>query len=205
MVDAKVVYASSQDPTFPPSAMLDGRPDTFWASSGLYPQVVVLTLPGLTAIDNLAILAYNVRKVSVARSIKTQPTDFEEVVEKELPHDDGKLQSSVLSAEQMTAVHIRITIVEGHDHFCSVHKVSVAGTVTQGYGGGQAVPAPKKVMPSKPAIVSSPPKQQPTRTPVQVTSKPSPQIEQDDEENDHLPPTTYIQDIVEDIPDDEDY
>nr|XP_053634382.1 uncharacterized protein LOC128689943 [Cherax quadricarinatus] len=59
MVDAKVMYASSQDPTFPPSAMLDGRPDTFWASSGLFPQVVVLTLPGLTSVDSLTILAYN--------------------------------------------------------------------------------------------------------------------------------------------------
>ncbi|KAK8400765.1 hypothetical protein O3P69_002516 [Scylla paramamosain] len=127
MVEARVVYASSHDPAFPPSAMLDGRPDTFWASTGLFPQVVVITLPAVTSLENLSILAYNVRRVSVARSVKALPTDFEDFVEKELPQVDGKLQNSVLS-EQVTAAHLRLTITEGHGHFCSLHQVSVVGT-----------------------------------------------------------------------------
>ncbi|XP_069944756.1 uncharacterized protein [Cherax quadricarinatus] len=210
MVDAKVMYASSQDPTFPPSAMLDGRPDTFWASSGLFPQVVVLTLPGLTSVDSLTILAYNVRKVSVARSIKTQPTDFEEVVQTELPHDEGKLQNSVLSSDQITAAHLRITIVEGHDHFCSVHKVSVAGSVGQGYGADHPAPNLTKVKTEHPPAVPNPPVQQRPRSPVQVDPKADSlsvvdDDEDEEEETEVLPPTTYIQEMVEDIGDDEDF
>lgn len=155
MVEAKVVYASSHDPSFPPAAILDGRPDTFWASTGLYPQVVVVTLPGVTSVDSLSILAYNVRRVVVARSVKSLPTDFEDVVEKELPQVDGKLQNSLLS-EQVTAAHLRLTITEGHGHFCSLHKVTVVGS-----SGGQPEQGSAKIT----AIVSSPKMQQqsPTR------------------------------------------
>ncbi|KAK3873755.1 hypothetical protein Pcinc_021262 [Petrolisthes cinctipes] len=136
MVEGKVVFSTSHDPTFPPTAILDGRNDTYWASSGLYPQVVVVSLPTITSVTSLDLLAYNVRKVVVARSVKNQPTDFEDVIERELPHDEGKLQNSVLSSEPMTASHLKITIVEGHDHFCSVHKVTVVGSATS--AGGQA-------------------------------------------------------------------
>ncbi|KAK4311776.1 hypothetical protein Pmani_016733 [Petrolisthes manimaculis] len=136
MVEGKVVFSTSHDPTFPPTAILDGRNDTYWSSSGLYPQVVVVSLPSITSVTSLDLLAYNVRKVVVARSVKNQPTDFEDVIEKELPHDEGKLQNSVLSSEPMTASHLKITIVEGHDHFCSVHKVTVVGSATS--AGGQA-------------------------------------------------------------------
>ncbi|KAG7153409.1 Intraflagellar transport protein 25-like [Homarus americanus] len=206
MVDAKVIYASSQDPTFPPSAMLDGRPDTFWATSGLYPQMVVVTLPGITSVDALTILAYNVRRVSVARSIKTQPTDFEEVTERELPHDEGKLQSSVLSSEQITAAHLRITIIEGHGHFCSVHKVSVTGTASSGVGGGQPGSGFTKVTTnnSSPAVFS-PPSHQRTRSPLQVMSKPNPFTAVGDDGDEDLPPADFTQNQIIGLPDDDEF
>merc|ERR1739838_765094 len=117
MVQAKVVFASSQDPAYPPDAMLDGRPDTFWATSGLYPQQFVVSLPTVSVIDTVALTSYNVRKVVVARSVKSNPTDFEDFSEKELEHDEGKLQNAVVSSDQISAAHIRITITAGYGHF----------------------------------------------------------------------------------------
>ncbi|XP_042885360.1 uncharacterized protein LOC122261660 [Penaeus japonicus] len=59
MVEAKVIYATSHDPNYPPGAMLDGRHDTFWATGGLYPQVIVVTLPSVTSVENVTFTAYN--------------------------------------------------------------------------------------------------------------------------------------------------
>ncbi|XP_076041962.1 uncharacterized protein LOC143025835 [Oratosquilla oratoria] len=128
MQDAKIAYASSFDPAFPPDAMLDGRGDTFWVAGGLYPQHFVVSLSDVTSIDSVSLISYNIRYVKVERSVKPNPSDFEGLMETELPQDEGKLQNSLLSDKVVPAAHLRITIVAGHGHFCFVQKVTVSGS-----------------------------------------------------------------------------
>ncbi|XP_069973473.1 intraflagellar transport protein 25 homolog [Penaeus vannamei] len=183
MVEAKVIYATSHDPNFPPGAMMDGRHDTFWATGGLFPQVFVVTLPNVTSVESVTFTAYNIRKVKLARSIKSQPTDFEDVLEEELKHAEGKLQSTVLSPEQISAAHLRFTIMEGHGHFCSVHKLSVAGSQNPQPPVPTAAllrstkeensPPPSRLSSQSPEESASQPPQKP-RAPVQVMPKEGP-------------------------------
>ncbi|XP_042890645.1 intraflagellar transport protein 25 homolog [Penaeus japonicus] len=184
MVEAKVIYATSHDPNYPPGAMLDGRHDTFWATGGLYPQVIVVTLPSVTSVENVTFTAYNIRKVKLARSLKTQPTDFEDILEQELLHAEGKLQSTVLSPEQISAAHLRLTIVEGHGHFCSVHKFSITGSQNAAQHSPTAAlllsttkeegsPPSSRLSSQSPEDMSSQPPQKP-RAPVQVMPKDAP-------------------------------
>ncbi|CAL4127682.1 unnamed protein product, partial [Meganyctiphanes norvegica] len=79
MVQAKVVFASSQDPAYPPDAMLDGRPDTFWVTCGLYPQQFVVSLPSLSAIDTVALTSYNVRELCDLNILKINKSTFEKL------------------------------------------------------------------------------------------------------------------------------
>ncbi|XP_064115627.1 uncharacterized protein LOC135221750 isoform X2 [Macrobrachium nipponense] len=159
MVDAQVIYASSHDPNFPPAAVMDGRRDTFWVSNGLYPQFLVVSLPGLTSIDNVNIIAYNVRKISVARSIKKQPTDFEEIAQEELHHEEGKLQETPILSQNVSAIFLRITIEEAYDHFCAVHRLSVTGTVSNPNPSSASLPPSKpKVNTEAPSVVPPPKK-----------------------------------------------
>ncbi|XP_068243958.1 uncharacterized protein [Palaemon carinicauda] len=150
MVDAQVIYASSHDPQFPPAAIMDGRRETFWVSSGLYPQFLVVSLPGLTSIDNVNIVAYNVRKISVARSIKKQPTDFEEIAQEELNQDEGKLQESPILSQNVSAIFLRISIEEAYDHFCAVHSLRVTGSVSNQGNNSSALPAKKTLIADTP-------------------------------------------------------
>ncbi|XP_037772454.1 uncharacterized protein LOC119568130 [Penaeus monodon] len=181
MVEAKVIYATSHDPNYPPGAMMDGRHDTFWATGGMFPQVFVVTLPNVTSVESVTFTAYNIRKVKLSRSIKTQPTDFEDVLEKELNHAEGKLQSTVLSPEQISAAHLRFTIMEGHDQFCSVHRFSVTGSQNAPPANPtaalllstkeEASPPPSRLSSQSPE--ESEPTQKP-RAPVQVMPKEGP-------------------------------
>ena len=41
---------------------------------------------------------------------------------------DGTLQEQEIPASNMTATHLRFTILSGYDHFCAVHKIHVDGT-----------------------------------------------------------------------------
>ncbi|XP_066969871.1 uncharacterized protein [Macrobrachium rosenbergii] len=179
MVDAQVIYASSHDPNFPPAAIMDGRRDTFWVSNGLYPQFLVVSLPGLTSIDNVNIIAYNVRKISVARSIKKQPTDFEEIAQEELNQEEGKLQETPILSQNVSAIFLRITIEEAYDHFCAVHRLSVTGTVSNPNPTSASLPPSKPKVKTETPAVAPPPKKDSTMAIKQVPAYQRPhEIEQ---------------------------
>ncbi|XP_047737134.1 uncharacterized protein LOC125178123 [Hyalella azteca] len=152
MVEGKVVYASSHDPNFPPSAVLDGKSDTYWVSGGLFPQQLVISMPGLATLSGIQISTYNVKSMVLERSVKNQPTDFQEVTNKELEHREGRLQESSLVSEAVPAQHLRIIIKTGYDHFCSVHRVQLSGQLHE----PPASKTPKTSVTAAPSALSVP-------------------------------------------------
>lgn len=70
----------------------------------------------------------SVRRLCIEKTIKTDPKDFEVVVEKDFEFTDGQFQREEFKLNNTTAVHLRFTVVEGYDHFVSVHQVKVEGT-----------------------------------------------------------------------------
>ncbi|CAL1265442.1 unnamed protein product [Larinioides sclopetarius] len=56
---AQVVMASSNDARFPPSNMLDGKLDTFWTTTGLYPQTFIIALSETADVKNVTVHSYN--------------------------------------------------------------------------------------------------------------------------------------------------
>ncbi|XP_033636930.1 intraflagellar transport protein 25 homolog [Asterias rubens] len=128
---AKVVLTSSSDENYPPENMLDGKPETFWISTGMFPQEFILSFPGLMNIKTIRLFCFHVRGLSIHRSILQDPQDFEVMDERELTPSDASLQMEEFKFDSTTARHMKFVIKSGFDHFVSVHKLHVDGTAVR--------------------------------------------------------------------------
>ncbi|XP_043190760.1 uncharacterized protein LOC122364455 [Amphibalanus amphitrite] len=126
-----IVQASSFDARYPPKCIVDGRMDTFWMTTGLYPQQFVLKLPGLHALDKISIQTYNVKDLLIERTNSEEPEKFEPIATKSFQHQAGKLQTETVSPQDVTANYLRFRILTGHAPFVSVHRMSISGRETR--------------------------------------------------------------------------
>ncbi|KAK3089811.1 hypothetical protein FSP39_006708 [Pinctada imbricata] len=129
---ASVVLASSSDEKYPPENIIDGNSDTFWSSTGLFPQEVVITYTSMMRMSRIEIACYNVKNVMFQYSKDIEPLNFQDLFEKELDSTDGQLQLEEFPVNNVEAQHLRVVIESGHDHFVSIHKLTVNGTAIHG-------------------------------------------------------------------------
>ncbi|KAI9347781.1 hypothetical protein DFJ73DRAFT_836345 [Zopfochytrium polystomum] len=146
----KVAMVTSGDPRFPPENILDGSVKTFWASTGLFPQELILTFASPTMVKKVTVWSTKVASWTLGRSLSDRPSEFEDVAYQETDDTDPALQvttfhvpavapsSSLSSASPSSSSeptlasappsrHIRLTIRRGHADFCSIHRVAVQG------------------------------------------------------------------------------
>ncbi|XP_048457589.1 intraflagellar transport protein 25 homolog isoform X2 [Rhincodon typus] len=123
----QVVLAASGDEKHPPENILDGNTETFWITTGMFPQEFILSFANLIKISSMKIHCYNVRNLGIERSIARDPVDFESLSNNELERSEEQLQVKEFT-DGTRATHLRFVIKSGFDHFVSVHKVTVEGT-----------------------------------------------------------------------------
>eukprot|EP00928_Gymnodinium_smaydae_P090138 TRINITY_DN73984_c0_g1_i1.p1 TRINITY_DN73984_c0_g1~~TRINITY_DN73984_c0_g1_i1.p1 ORF type:complete len:300 (+),score=72.08 TRINITY_DN73984_c0_g1_i1:92-991(+) len=139
----RVSFASSRDPEHPEAFVLDGRDDTFWMSTGLYPQALVVKLGSVAEkLSVVRLTSTNIRNLRVESCGREQPVDFSKVVETELEDSEGRLQLRELRCdcssddERPTAPapirFLRLVVASGWHDFCSVHRVQVVADVFTG-------------------------------------------------------------------------
>ncbi|XP_071952688.1 intraflagellar transport protein 25 homolog [Antedon mediterranea] len=124
---AQVVLATSSDENHPPENMLDGSLQTFYATTGMFPQEFVISFQSLMNINKIKIHSLNVKDVSVSRSVQNDKTDFESLTEKSFTKSEGTLQNEEFSFEATTAHHLKFVIKSGYDLFTSIYRVHVDG------------------------------------------------------------------------------
>lgn len=129
---SQVVLSTSCDEKYPPENIIDGKNDTFWVSTGMIPQELVITFQALMNISSVSIVCYNVKKLCLERSVQNEPRDFEPLEEKELENSDGQLQMEEISLNNTTAQHLRLNIKGAYDQFVAIYKVSVDGSAVHG-------------------------------------------------------------------------
>jgi len=81
---ARVVAATCYDERHPPESVIDGDDSTFWVTTGLYPQEIVVALPKLTDVTRLTTVSMNVRKLVIEKCETDRPYTFEKALEAEL-------------------------------------------------------------------------------------------------------------------------
>ncbi|XP_033126185.1 intraflagellar transport protein 25 homolog [Anneissia japonica] len=125
---AQVVLATSSDENHPPENMLDGSLETFYTTTGMFPQEFIISFQSLMNINKIKLHSYQVNEVSVSRSVQNDKTDFETLADKAFTKTEGSLQNEEFSFEATTAHHLKFVIKSGHDLFTSIYRVHVDGS-----------------------------------------------------------------------------
>ncbi|XP_038048430.1 intraflagellar transport protein 25 homolog [Patiria miniata] len=128
---AKVVLTTSSDENYPPENMLDGKAESFWISTGMFPQEFVISFAGMMNVSKIKLSCFHVRGLSIQRSVQKEPLDFEVIDERELTPSDASLQLEEFKFDETTARHMKFIIKSGFDHFVSVHKLNIDGTAVR--------------------------------------------------------------------------
>ncbi|XP_072520917.1 intraflagellar transport protein 25 homolog [Salminus brasiliensis] len=122
---AQVVLATSSDENHPPENILDGKTETFWMSTGMFPQEFIIRFPDNMKVSLISVHSFNVKRLRIEKNTLEEADKFEVMAEKELDQTENSLQTNDISLDGSHATHLRFLIISGYDHFVSVHKVSV--------------------------------------------------------------------------------
>ncbi|KAH3782800.1 intraflagellar transport protein 25 homolog [Dreissena polymorpha] len=123
---ASIVLATSNDQRHPPENMLDGSDDTFWSSTGLFPQEFILSFGNTADVQKVSITGYNIRHLQIEKSTSPDASSFEPVTEKDIPQTDGQLQVQDIDV-RTKASYLRFVVDAGYDHFIAIYKLNVSG------------------------------------------------------------------------------
>ncbi|XP_033736957.1 intraflagellar transport protein 25 homolog [Pecten maximus] len=129
---AGVVLATSSDDNYPPENMIDGDTQTFWSSTGMFPQEFIITFTSVVNIARIELCCSNVKNVIFEKCKDPDPLKFEKITERELTHGDGQLQNEDISVNGAEAQHLRVIIESAYDHFISIHRINVHGNAVRG-------------------------------------------------------------------------
>uniref|UniRef100_A0A673L1S4 Intraflagellar transport protein 25 homolog n=1 Tax=Sinocyclocheilus rhinocerous TaxID=307959 RepID=A0A673L1S4_9TELE len=139
---AQVVLATSSDENHPPENIIDGKTETFWISTGMFPQEFIIRFPDNMKIFTVSIHSYNIKRLRIEKGTSDDAEKFEAVADTEFEHTESSLQANDISIRHLkprshcfpffslqvnvlNTTHLRFLILSGYDHFVSVHKVSV--------------------------------------------------------------------------------
>ncbi|KAG9261758.1 intraflagellar transport protein 25 homolog [Astyanax mexicanus] len=122
---AQVVLATSSDENHPPENILDGKTETFWLSTGMFPQEFIIRFPDNMKVSLISVHSFNVKHLRIEKNTLEEADKFQVMAEKEFEQTENSLQTNDISVDGSHATHLRFLIISGYDHFVSVHKVSV--------------------------------------------------------------------------------
>ncbi|XP_059996000.1 intraflagellar transport protein 25 homolog isoform X6 [Lagenorhynchus albirostris] len=78
----EVILATSSDEKHPPENIIDGNPETFWTTTGMFPQEFIICFHKHVRIERLLIQSYFVRTLRIEKSTSKEPVDFEQWIER---------------------------------------------------------------------------------------------------------------------------
>ncbi|KAM4804990.1 intraflagellar transport protein 25 homolog isoform X5 [Ictidomys tridecemlineatus] len=107
---SEVVLATSSDEKHPPENIIDGNPETFWTTTGMFPQEFIICFHKHVKVEKLIIQSY---------------LDF--------VHTEGQLQNEEILVHDGYCTYLRFIITKAFDHFISVHCVSAEGLVVSNH------------------------------------------------------------------------
>ncbi|XP_014405254.1 PREDICTED: intraflagellar transport protein 25 homolog isoform X1 [Myotis brandtii] len=89
----EVILATSSDEKHPPENIIDGNPETFWTTTGMFPQEFIICFHKRVRIERLVIQSCFVRTLQIEKSTSKEPDSFEQWIERDLVHTEGQLQN----------------------------------------------------------------------------------------------------------------
>lgn len=133
---------SSLDPDHPAEGAIDSDDHTYWISTGLYPQEMLLELGRRGTVSSVRVVSTHVRRVRIEGCWEEQPLSFAVLAEQDIEDTGGRLQLRELrcgAPSEGPLSYVRVVVVSGWLDFCSLHKIEVEGEVAD---VGEAAAAP---------------------------------------------------------------
>eukprot|EP00756_Hemistasia_phaeocysticola_P015343 Hpha_TRINITY_DN15407_c1_g1::TRINITY_DN15407_c1_g1_i1::g.172979::m.172979/K19369/HSPB11; heat shock protein beta-11 len=127
----EVLLTSSNDDRFPGSNIVDGKEDTFWMTTGMYPQEILFGFRGNTVgVQRIRMSSYHIRRLRIEASYETLPIKFQELLHLELQDKSGQIQIESHQVSRGNGIRfVKIILQSGWDDFASVHSVAFDGDV----------------------------------------------------------------------------
>ena len=133
-VKLEALLATSNDERYPASNIVDGRPNTYFVTTGSYPHEVLLGVRGNSGAANaskIALVSSGIKKLRIEKCVDAQPAKFESVIEIEMSNRDGSKQFEQFQLNKATAGSgirfIKLVILSGHEEFAAIFDVSLEG------------------------------------------------------------------------------
>ncbi|XP_066548387.1 intraflagellar transport protein 25 homolog isoform X2 [Amia ocellicauda] len=101
---AQVILATSNDENYPPENIIDGSSETFWVSTGMFPQEFIIRFSNPVKVSLVTLQCYNVKHLKIEKSASNEAADFEAVIEKGQFH--GNLNTQKASFSQTTLLSV---------------------------------------------------------------------------------------------------
>mmetsp|Transcript_57055 Transcript_57055/g.133861 ORF Transcript_57055/g.133861 Transcript_57055/m.133861 type:complete len:140 (+) Transcript_57055:127-546(+) len=126
----EVTFVSCQDERHPSENIIDGNDKTFWVTTGLFPQQIILQFANEVEITKIKTATTNVRGIIFESCVEKQPTEFQKMYDVEIADRNGRLQMENNQVPATKALFLRVTIDSGWDDFASVRRIAIEGTKT---------------------------------------------------------------------------
>ena len=145
----------------PPSRIADGSMNTFWTSTGLYPQELSIALDTTAIIKKVEIISMGIKSVEISKSEIANATNWERISSRcDADDADGNIQrlSPEIIIPDAKASYVRVRIMSGWSDIVSVFKISIIGTpvdVGSPAAGKNSTIAFNSSIPSGPGSLSS--------------------------------------------------
>mmetsp|Transcript_10485 Transcript_10485/g.11767 ORF Transcript_10485/g.11767 Transcript_10485/m.11767 type:complete len:128 (-) Transcript_10485:57-440(-) len=125
---SEVISATSFDLRFSADNIFDSDPSTFWITTGLYPQELMIDLKAPHNLNELKVKSMRVKKMLIegCASAESSETNFFKIGEKNFKGTGDSMQNEKISLTGAKGLlFLRVVIEEGYDDFASVHYVEM--------------------------------------------------------------------------------
>jgi len=127
---AEAISATSSDPRFPVSNVLDSDAKTMWITTGLFPQEFIIAFPSTVTIARIHTQTRNVREMCVEYCNLEKPTSFETMYGPIEIRDPGTgLQIETQQFKPVNCRFIKFKILSGWHDFAVVYKLEAEGSM----------------------------------------------------------------------------
>lgn len=71
-----VSFATSSGADHPPENIIDGKSDTYWLTTGMFPQEFVISFASTMNVNSIKIKLHNVRRLAIEKSEQVNENRF---------------------------------------------------------------------------------------------------------------------------------
>ena len=108
---AVITSASCYSINHPPNAVLESNASTFWMTTGIFPQEIVLQLAESSTIKSVELIATGLRNIELSKCDGQQANTWERVSVSEADDADGEIQRlSMQVPSRLSANFLRIKV-----------------------------------------------------------------------------------------------